>query len=60
MFTLPRPQLTPPHSAFDTPMPTPQAIPVATVRENQKPGGGGKKNGGYAGYIHGPKTKAGL
>src|SRR5512137_2072235 len=63
MFTLllsPQPQLGLPHSALRTPMPTPQAMPVATAVENQKPGGGGMKNGGYAGYGHAPKTMVGL
>ena len=41
-------------------MPTPQAMPVAIGRDHQKPGGGGKKNGGYATHGHGPYTTVGL
>ena len=59
MLTSRRRQSTPPHSEFDTPMPTPHQNPAWTALLQPQPqrGGGGKKNGGNAGCHHGPNAQ---
>ncbi len=57
MLTSRRRQSTPPHNAFDTPMPTPHQIPALTAEFQPQPqrGPGGKKNGGNAGMPPRPE-----
>ena len=62
MLTSRRRQSTPPHSAFDTPMPTPHQNPEWMTEFQPQPqrGGGGKKKGGNLGCHHGPNAQSGL
>ncbi len=53
-------QLTPPHSAFDAPMPKPHQNPAFHPALQPQRGGGGKNHGGNPGCHHGPNAHTGL